>query len=402
MKVLFIHPNFPGQFVYLAAALAQDKRNRVVALSHSGQSGPAGVEVRRYMLLRPVAPGTHPLLRDQEAGVLRAEACASAALQLKQEGFEPDVIVAHPGWGETLFIKDVFPKARLVAYCEYYYATEGQDVGFDPDDPPISFALRCKIRLKNSINLHSFEIADAMIAPTQWQKSTYPQWVQDKITVIHDGIDYARMRHNPGARIHLSANQHHPEMTLKYGDEVLTYVARDLEPMRGFHVFMRTLPEVLRRRPKAQVVIVGGDGLSYGSPAPGGASWKDHMLREVGAELDLKRVHFAGKVPYETYVDLLHVSRVHTYWTVPFVLSWSFVEAAASGTHLIASDTEPVREFAQTLGVDTVPFFNIGEIADAVVDALGVPAADRKRRAHKHLDFAHTTKQRIALIEALA
>lgn len=401
MNVLFIHQSFPGQFIHLAAALAQEKGNRVVALGIEKRGAPPGVEMRHYSLLRPSAPGTHPLLRDQEAHVLRAEACASAALKLKQEGFEPDVVISHPGWGETLFIKDVFPRAKLIMYAEYYYAAEGQDVGFDPEFPSLSFAQRCNIRLKNSIHLHSLEVADAIISPTQWQKSTYPQWAQDRITVIHDGIDYARVAHNPRATIRLAANQHRPELTLKYGDEVLTYVARNLETMRGFHVFMRTLPEVLRRRPNAQVLIIGGDNISYGAPAPGGKSWRQYMLDEVGDRLDMRRVHFLGWVPYDTYVDVLHVSRVHTYWTVPFVLSWSFVEAAASGTRLIASDTQPVREFAKQLGVDTVPFFDVDQFADQITAGLAKPGTDRKRRAHKHLDFAHTTRQRIDLIKSL-
>jgi glycosyltransferase involved in cell wall biosynthesis len=401
MNVLFIHQAFPGQFIHLATALAQEKSNRVVALGLENHAIPSGVEMRRYSLLRPTAAHTHFLLRDQEAHVLRAEACASAALQLKQEGFVPDVVIAHPGWGETLFIKDIFPKAKLVMYGEYYYAADGQDVGFDPEFPAISFAQRCKVRLKNGIHLHSLDVADAVISPTQWQKSLYPQWAQDKITVIHDGIDYTRLAHNPNAAVHLAANPYRPALTLKYGDEVLTYIARNLEPMRGFHVFMRTLPEILRRRPNAQVLVIGGDEVSYGWPAPGGVSWRQHMLREVGEQLDMRRVHFAGWQPYDSFVNALHVSRVHTYWTVPFVLSWSFIEAAASGTQLIASDTPPVQEFADQLGVRTVPFRDTDLFTDQIVSALANPIADRKRQALAHLDCRHTTRQRIDLIESL-
>ena len=374
MKVLFIHQNFPGQFIHLSAALARDSGNQVVALAVERNPAPAGVAVRHYSLLRDSASDTHPLLRDQEGMVLRAEACASAALQLKRDGFEPDVIVAHPGWGEALFIKDVFPHAKLVIYCEFYYAAEGQDVGFDPEEPPLSFAKRCKLRLKNTTNLLSLEIADAAISPTQWQKSTYPAWAQDKITVIHDGIDLDALKFNPAARLKLADAGGGNTLEFKPGDEVLSYVARNLEPVRGFHVFMRTLPEVLRRRPQAHAIVVGGDDISYGVQAPGGRSWREHMLHEVGSSLDLNRVHFVGKVPRNTYLHLLSISRTHAYWTTPFVLSWSLLEAAASGVPVIASNTSPVMEFAKDLRVATNDFFDFSRFTDQITEKLANPA----------------------------
>lgn len=373
MNILFIHQNFPGQFVHLAADLAQERGNKIVALTMHANPAPPGVTVRPYTLLRNAAPEAHPLLREEEAKILRAEACASAAFQLKREGFVPDLIVAHPGWGEALFIKDVFPKAKVVVYCEYYYALEGQDVGFDPEVPPLTFEQRCRLRLRNTNNLLSMELADAAIAPTEWQKSTYPAWARDKITVIHDGIDLERVRYNPKAALTLSGPR--GQRTFSAGDEVLSYVARNLEPVRGFHVFMRTLPEVLRRRPNAQVIVVGGSDVSYGHHPAGGGSWKDHLLAEVGGELDMSRIHFVGKVPYQAYLSLLSISRVHTYWTTPFVLSWSFLEAATSGLPIVASDTEPVREFAGLVDATMVPFFDRAGFADRLEERLAKPAA---------------------------
>jgi glycosyltransferase involved in cell wall biosynthesis len=383
VNVLFIHQNFPGQFVHLAAELARQKGNKVMALTMMLQAAPPGVTVRPYTLLRPSAPETHPLLQDDESKILRAEACAAAAMQLKHEGFVPDIIVAHPGWGEALFMKDVFPQAKLLIYCEYYYAVEGQDVGFDPEIPPLTFMQRCKLRLKNTTNLLSMEIADAAISPTQWQKSTYPAWAQEKITVIHEGIDLARLQHDPKAELLLSTGAGGEQLRLTAGDEVLSYVARNLEPVRGFQVFMRTLPEVLRRRPNAHAIVVGGDTVSYGHHAPDGLSWKEHLLAETGERLDMKRVHFVGKVPYQAYLNLLNVSRVHSYWTTPFVLSWSFLEAAASGLPVVASDTPPVMEFAARLGVETAGFFDRERFADAMIAQLG----KRKKAARKVLDI---------------
>jgi glycosyltransferase involved in cell wall biosynthesis len=381
VKVLFIHQNFPGQFIHLAGALAREKRNQVLALSIHKLPVPAGVKLRTYTMLRPSVPETHPLLQDQEAKVLRAEACAAAAMQLKREGFEPDVIVAHPGWGEALLIKEVYPRARLVIYCEYYYAVEGQDVGFDPEIPALNFQQRCKLRLRNATNLLSLDMADAAISPTHWQKSTFPKAWHDKIHVIHDGIDMARLKPNPKACLRLAANAYRPELLLKPGMEILSYVARNLEAVRGFHQFMRVLPRVLQQRPNAHAVIVGGDGLSYGGMAPNGQGWKEYMLAEVGDQLDMRRVHFLGKIPYEAFLSLLNVSKVHAYWTTPFVLSWSLLEAALHGVPVVASNTQPVVEFAESLGIATRDFFDEKGFVDLLSDRLALEPVRRTNHA---------------------
>ena len=400
MNVLFIHQNFPGQFVHLSASLAAQKKNRVVALTMRDNPAPKNVQVRKYSLLRAAAAETHPMLRDEEAKVLRAEACASAAFQLKRDGFEPDVIVAHPGWGEALFIKDVFPNAKLVIYCEYYYAAEGQDVGFDPEDPPLSFQQRCRLRIKNTTNLLSMEMADAAISPTEWQKSTYPQWAQDKITVIHDGINLDNIKTTRSTTFDIKLSNG-GQVRLGRGNEVVSYVARNLEPVRGFHILMRTLPEVLRKRPNAHAVIVGGNEISYGRHAPGGISWQDHMIAEVGGEIDLDRVHFVGQIPYSSYAALINVSNVHTYWTTPFVLSWSFLEIALSGVPVVASDTPPVNEFAKALGISTAPFFDAGQFAKHVVAELEAPKARREIEVPALLDLTQCLSKQKYLLNQL-
>jgi glycosyltransferase involved in cell wall biosynthesis len=402
VKLLFIHPNFPSQFVHLAAALGRERAHTVVALSQHVSPVPPGVTLRRYGLLRQPAGSIDPIVAEHERSVMHAQACAVAALKLKNEGFTPDVIVAHPGWGDALFIKDVFPQARLVVYCEYYYSGTSQDAGFDPELPPLTLEQRCLVRMRNTASLLSMELADAAIAPTAWQKSTYPAWARDKISVIHDGIDLARLRQPADASLVLAAQDGRPAARFTAGDEVLTYVARNLEPVRGFQVFMRMLPPVLARRPKAHAIIVGGDQLSYSPAAPGGASWKQRMLAEVGDQLDLRRVHFTGVLPHQQYVGVLNVSKAHAYWTTPFVLSWSFLEAAASGVALLASDTEPVREFAPALGVATLPFYDAPAFSAALAAQLAAPAAPRRPPDMHELDIGPCTAARMRLIASLA
>lgn len=373
MNILFIHQNFPGQFVHLAKNLGACKAHRVVALSLRNNPVPSGVTLRQYGFLRETNRDTHPLLKDSEAKVLRAEACAAAALQLKNEGFTPDLIIAHPGWGESLFIKDVFPDARLAIYCEYFYSSEGQDVGFDPESPNLDFARRYVLRLKNSANLLSLNDADLAYSPTTWQRSTYPSVYQEQIAVIHDGINTSQLAFRKNARIEIKDAQGMSKVRLKPGDEVLTYVARNLEPVRGFHILMRALPKILKNRPHAQVIIVGGNEISYGHQAPDGKTWKDSLLSELGASIDTNRVHFVGRVPYNTYLDLLSISKVHIYWTTPFVLSWSFLEAAIAGVPLIASRTQPVEEYATQFGVTMVDFFDVNALAENAVQKLQSP-----------------------------
>jgi glycosyltransferase involved in cell wall biosynthesis len=396
MNILFIHQNFPAQFVHLSAELAKDPNNRVVALSMNERPVPAGVEARRYSLVREPAPETHPLLLEQEGNVLRAEACAAAAFQLKREGFVPDVIVAHPGWGEALFIKEVFPAAKLVVYCEYYYALEGQDVGFDPEMPAMNFQQQARLRLRNTCNLHSLQIADAAISPTEWQKSTYPAWAQDMITVIHDGIDTDRLRFNPQARVAIQSAA--GTVQFQPGAEVLTYVARNLEPVRGFHQLMRALPKVLAQRPNAHAIIVGGSDISYGARASSGLDWKSHMLEEVGPGLDRSRVHFVGKVPYSTYLDLLSISRVHAYWTTPFVLSWSLLEAALSGAPVLASRTAPIEEFAEELSIKTFGFHDHAHAAELMAAQLAEPTVRKAVAIPQRLQLRHCVQAQLDLV----
>ena len=239
------------------------------------------------------------------------------------------------------------------------------------------------------------EFADAAISPTQWQRSTYPAWAQERISVIHDGIDFGRLKPDPKAFLTLSGKE--GQVKVKAGDEILTYVSRNLEPIRGFHVCMRTLPDVLKRRPKARVLIVGGDERGYGYGLSG-MTWRERMLAEVGKELDMSRIHFLGKVTYGAYLGLLNVSRVPAYWTAPFVLSWSYLEAAASGLKVIASDTPPVREFSDRLGTNTVGFFDKGAYADAIVDSLARKPAARKQRTLEDIELQHCVRLQKKLI----
>lgn len=380
MNVLFVHQNFPGQFKHLAPNMAVDPNNRVVALHINSAPKLPGVEMVAYSPERGTTPKIHPWVSDLETKVIRGEAAYRAAKKLKQAGFNPDVIVAHPGWGESLFLKDVWPNANLGIYCEYYYQVCGGDVNFDPefsrgenDDP-------CRIRLKNAFYALQMAEVKAGLSPTHWQCSTFPEPFRSKISVVHDGIDTDYVCPNPQSTMQLKTRGGE-DFTLSKDDEIITFVNRNLEPYRGYHIFMRALPKILKERPKSRVLIVGGDGTSYGSkpeqsvgPEPEGKSWKQIFLDEVSSQLDLSRVHFLGKLPYRQYLGVLQLSTVHVYLTYPFVLSWSLLEAMSAGCSIVASDTAPVREAVHdNKNGRLVGFFDVDGLAENVIDLCQRP-----------------------------
>jgi glycosyltransferase involved in cell wall biosynthesis len=343
MNVLFIHHNYPAQYAHLAKHLGELPGHHVYYLTQKKGPALAGVEQLVYNP-PPMAgyQGCHPYNFVHESGVRTGLAVLAACKQLKERGVVPDVIVGHSGWGETLFIKQVYPNVPLLAYFEFFYHAEGADVGYDkefspgrPDDPE-------RLWIRNSINLLSLAATDAGHTATQWQRSLFPQEAQSKIHVLHEGVDTNEVKPNAKAVFDLPDGRQ-----LRKKDEVITYVARNLEPYRGFHYLMRALPQVLQARPNAQVVLVGGDGVSYGDLPPYGGSWRKLMMLELADKIDTSRLHFVGKVPREKFIQLLQVSSLHVYFTYPFVLSWSCIEALSAGCLVLGSDVPPVAEAIQ-------------------------------------------------------
>lgn len=370
MKILFVHNNFPAQYRNIAAALAKEPGFEVVAVGASTARSMPSVRLIKYALPGADVSATHPFARRFDVECRRAEQVLYSLSSLATSGFTPDMILAHPGWGETLPLRTMFPKARLLVYCEFFYGAEGRDIGFDPEFPMPGLDGHIGLQLKNATTLLALEDCEIGISPTNWQQSTFPAHYRGKIEVIHEGVDTARMRPNPQARLTLPNGKH-----LQPSDEVVTFVARNLEPLRGYHVFMRALPEILRSRPNAQIVIIGRDGISYGLPPPAGETWKSIFLNEVRHRLDLSRVHFLGGVSYQAFTAALQVSSAHVYFTYPFVLSWSMLEAMSAGCLVIGSDTAPVREVISS-GENglLVPFFAADELAGRIIEALEQPS----------------------------
>ncbi len=390
MRILFVHQNYPGQFRHLAPALAA-RGHTVVALTADTNTQKTGITTARYSW-KPLsfAAEGFALASTYAEMTRRGEIVSHAAVQLQnRHGFVPDVVMGTPGWGETLFLREVWPQARHVMYGEFYYGPRGPEIGFDPEFSRDDLRTRITAAARQAHLLVALAASDSLLCPTRWQARSFPPEVHNRIAVVHDGIDTNRIRPGrPDSVVDI------PGTSLRFtaGDELLTFTNRNLEPSRGYHIFMRALPEIMKRRPKAQVVIIGGDATSYSRPPKTGKSWKETILTEVADRLDGTRVHFVGKMPYATLIGLMQITRAHAYLTYPFVLSWSLLEAMAAGALVVCSRTGPVEEVVSD-GVNgrLVDFFDVAAWEDALSEALAEPArfAGMKRAARQTIVDAY-------------
>jgi glycosyltransferase involved in cell wall biosynthesis len=398
MNILFVHTNFPAQFRHVAQALARDSETKVVGVGSSSAQGVPGVRVVKYQLNGVNVAATHPFARRFDLECHRAEQVLYGLTSLLSSGFVADVVVAHPGWGETLPLRTLFPKARIILYCEFYYGREGRDVGFDPEFPAIGADGDVGLHVKNAATLLALAECNVGLSPTYWQRSTFPEIYQPMIRVIHEGVDTDLIRPKADAVFKLKSGRR-----LTRADEIVTFVARHIEPLRGYHVFMRALPHILRERPRAEVLVIGSDQTYYGAQPPSGETWQSIFLKEVSGRIDTKRVHFTGRLSHMEYLKALQISSAHVYLTYPFVLSWSLIEALSCGCLVVGSDTAPVREVINGENGILVSFFDPEALANKVVEALAKPRrfqsmrVDARRTAVDQFDL-----KRVCLPQAMA
>ena len=363
MKFLFLHTAFPGQFLHLAHYLGATGHQVVFLTQREEQGQLPGVQRVLYKPARTPSAHTHHYLRGLERAVLEGQAAYKIGDQLKNQGFTPDAIIGHSGWGSTLYMKDLFPKVPMLAYFEWYYRAHGSDAEFGQER--LGADDECRIRTKNGPILLDLYSCDAGLSPTWWQHSQFPAEYAEKIRVIHDGINTEGCRPEPGKKLVL------PGIGLDLSDaqEIVTYVGRGLEPYRGFPQFMAAVAELQQRRPKCHVVVVCGEGVFYGSQPPDGKTWKEKVLAELS--LDHSRLHFVGYLNHVDFLTVLQASTVHVYLSRPFVLSWSMLEAMSCGCTLVASATPPVQEVVQDrVNGLLADFFAPRQLADRIEEAL--------------------------------
>jgi len=392
LRTLLIHQNFPGQFRWLVPALLE--AGHAVAGIGAGPGRPAWREQWPDLLYRSSGgdPGREqpglPGPERHQAQWRQGERVARQLLALQAEGWRPDVVLGHPFWGDLLHLDTVFPSVPLVALMEIDLST-----------------LAGRTALEQWTDLVAMRRMDRGLSATHFQRSTYPSWVQDRITVIHEGVDLSQCR--PEAlppRLTLPDGR-----ILDAGTPLITFATRNLEPLRGYDTFLRALPEVLAHHPRAQVLICGSDQASYGPAPPDGRGWTQALRRELAGQLDERRVHWLGLVPHRQLLELFRLSRVHVYLTEPYVLSWSLLEAMACGALVVASDTAPVREVIRH-GHEgwLVPPRDPGQLAAALLEALHHPERGAplrlaaRRHVLQHYDQRACSRRRITLLEELA
>ena len=372
MQILFVHQNFPGQYRYLSKYFTQhpdwdcyaigERENVKKQLAYI----PRGIKLLGYDEPKKLE-GNYPASAREFAGQMqRSLTIAPVLMRQKNNGLDPRIICAHPGWGEGYYLREIFPEAKLLYFFEFFFEPDGPAVGFDPEFPR-NFGLETGYRLKNAQNFISLDMADAGVSPTRWQWQTFPEEYRKKIRVIHDGVDTTVVKPDRNAILNFPKSNL-PDKCFSAADEIITFSVRNLEPSRGFHRYMRALPRLQKLRPDAFFVIVGGDEKSYVKGHESGKPWREVMLEEVGDQLDMNRLVFVGKLPYQTLLQLFSISSLHIYMTIPFVLSWSMLEVMACETTVLGSATGPVEEFI-TEGENGFLFDYFSE--DAMVEKVG-------------------------------
>ena len=358
MKFLFSHRNFPAQFRHIMIELAKDSKNEIIFITGTKNDVQIrGIKKFVYKPKREVAEDCHRYLRNYEDNVIHGQAAAEVAIALKKKGFVPDVMYVH-AWGNSMFLKDIFPETPLVNFCEWYYNAHNSDIDFINKD--ISYDKLAMTRCRNAQIALDMIACDKGIAPTEWQKSQFPKDFNNKIEVIHDGIDTDYFIPNSDAILKIPNSN----IELSAKDEVVTYATRGMEPYRGFPQFMEMAEKLLKRRPNVHIVIGGQDRVCYGALPPEG-TYKELMLKKL--DLDMSRVHFTGGLPYGEYKKLLQISSAHVYLTYPFVLSWSMLEAMSTACCIVGSKTAPVEEVIQdNKNGFLVDFFDIDSLVDKV------------------------------------
>jgi glycosyltransferase involved in cell wall biosynthesis len=409
VRLLFVHQIFPGQYRHTAPYFAAQGGHEVVAVGEktnvlSQRVQFPGVKLMGYEVPKLEPAKVTPFNQSVVRAIHRGRTVARGCLQLQRSGFRPDVVFTHLGWGEALFLKDIFPEAKVLLYCEFFYRSQGGDVNFDPEYPS-SVESVLRLRVMNAPLLMSLDASDWGMAPTRWQLVQFAPAYQQRMSVIHDGVDTDMVCPDPQAQFRLPDGK-----TLTREDEVITYVARNFEPYRGFHIFMRAIPEIQKRRPKARIVMVGGDEVSYSSKLPAGQTYRARMLEEMKGKIDHSRLTILPRIAYADYLSLLRISSAHVYLTYPFVLSWSLIESMAAGCAIVASRTPPVQE-AIVDGENGLlaDFFSTSEIAARIDELLRDKerAAALRERARRTAVEGYDLKRvclpaQVRMVEALA
>lgn len=400
MRILFIHDNFPGQYRRIANRLARDRDYELLSGSLSTNQQPAPIRRVEYTLHRKPHETTHRALKYTEQAVITGQAALAAFAPLARSGWKPDIILGHSGWGSAVFLKDLWPDTKYLAYLEWYYNAVGGDVGFLRSSAP-DLNDRMRLRMKNTPILHDLAAMDWGQCPTRFQASQFPSIFMDRVSILHDGVDTTFFSPSDEAALEIDGK------VFKKGDPLITYIARGMEPHRGFPQFIEAVARLQKMNKDVHTLVIGADRVAYGPTRRDGKSFKQAALEEN--ELDLSRLHFVGRKPLNYLRDALRVSAAHVYLTVPFVLSWSMMEAMSAGALVVASNTAPVAEVIRDGESGLLfDFHDPPRLADRLADILSAPGkwepirAGARRAIVERYDVKALETRYLRLIRAVA
>ena len=370
MHVLFVHRNFPAQFGHVARHLIHQRGWRCTFVSETPAGDVDGIRKIHYKPQGGATKATHYCSRTFENGVWHAAGVYESVRALRDE-LAPDLIVGHSGFGSTLFLPELWPGVPVINYFEYFYRPHGSDLDFRPEwpAPPESFL---RSRARNAMILLDLEYCTAGYSPTRWQHSLLPAAYAHKTRVLHDGIDTAIWHRRPDVVRGVGST------VLPPATRLVTYVSRGFESMRGFDIFMRTAKRIYTAYPDVRFIVVGSDRVCYGGDLAHikEKTFREHVLNQD--DYDLDKFIFPGRLPPHELAALLSASDLHIYLTVPFVLSWSMLNAMACGAVVLGSRTAPVEEFITEGRTGRLAdFCDVDGLAAAALDVLRDPAAYR-------------------------
>ena len=409
--LLFLHGNFPGQFLDIAPFLAAKLGARVVFLTLSNNPQGIvlpGVKCHRFEKHREAGKETHHYLKTVEVAVLNGQAIVRQLLSLQSQGFVPDVVISHCGSGYAGYIKNIYPKCKLISYVEWYFTDSNASL------------LNSGVSVDELMRLNAFNIpsqqealqADVLVCPTRWQASQFPVELQRKIKCIFDGVSTTLFPEGSYREpLDIVGRDRSSPVRIDPGALLLTYGTRGMEPLRGFSEFMRAASVAMQAFKDLQVIVYGADRIAYGMTGekcshPSG-SWKDQLLQELQGKLDLERLHFTGLIDYGTLSKLYRRSDLHCYFTRPYVVSWGVFQAAASGCPLLLNKFPGVEEVLEAspefpyVELDSQRSVNQGVVnALEKVRSLG-DARDHRSRLSVGLDSSSCLLQWLNLIKQL-
>lgn len=260
MQILFLHPSFPAQFKEPASTATKSGNEvRFLCQTHYNKTI-EGVE-------RIILKGNCSKDYLDTRGIEGFQRTQELSLQyryvmkiLKKDNYHPDMIISHSGWGCGLYAKEIWPKAKLVAYFEWWYGDSTSELyQYNSTNEWLKFSsdMISKLWQRNQAISMELAVADQIITPSYWQLNQLPEVYKTNAIVIKESVEEDILKAMTKIQRRKQDNVF-----------LITYGTRGLEPMRCFPEFINELPSILKKYENVQISIAGRDEIYYGGKKP--------------------------------------------------------------------------------------------------------------------------------------